>query len=369
MDELLGVSIIVLNYNYGRFLAAAIDSALNQDYPLCEVIVVDDGSTDNSRAVIGRYDDRIQSVLRATNDGQISALSSTWPLAHHPIVIFLDADDVLFPHAAATVARHWTPGTVKMQSPLVTIDKEGRQVGHVAPKYPPNLDTATIRAEIIRTGGSPNSPGSGNAYARSLLARISADGGFDLENPRDYHMDAVLECNAPFYGEVMTLYEPLSCYRIHNNNIFAINNIKNAHFAMKCRTFELKVEYLAGRCKVWGIPFDPAAVCNSSVWLLECRLAEAKIAEEQKAEPIFTTLCRAITACIGAQLPLVYRVLRIVWLVSVATAPRALAIRLIALRFVSSQRPAWFEPVLIKLLRISTRSHRVMQIGPTRYGS
>lgn len=95
MDELLGVSIIVLNYNYGRFLTAAIDSALNQDHPLCEVIVVDDGSTDNSRAVIGRYGDRIQSVLRATNDGQISALSSAWPLARHPIVIFLDADDVL----------------------------------------------------------------------------------------------------------------------------------------------------------------------------------------------------------------------------------------------------------------------------------
>ena len=74
MDEPLGVSIIVLNYNYGRFLAEAIDSALNQNHPLCEVIVVDDGSTDNSRAVIARYGDRIRSVLRETNDGQIPAL-------------------------------------------------------------------------------------------------------------------------------------------------------------------------------------------------------------------------------------------------------------------------------------------------------
>jgi len=93
---MLGVSIIVLNYNYGRFLAEAIDSALNQNHQLCEVIVVDDGSTDNSRAVIARYGDRIRSVLRETNDGQILALKDVWPLARHPILIFLDADDLLF---------------------------------------------------------------------------------------------------------------------------------------------------------------------------------------------------------------------------------------------------------------------------------
>ena len=52
MSEPLGVTIIVVNYNYGRFLAAAIESALAQNHPLCEVIVVDDCSTDNSRAII-----------------------------------------------------------------------------------------------------------------------------------------------------------------------------------------------------------------------------------------------------------------------------------------------------------------------------
>ena len=57
MNEALGVSIIVLNYNYGRFLAEAIESALKQNHPLCEVIVVDDASTDHSRDVIARYGD------------------------------------------------------------------------------------------------------------------------------------------------------------------------------------------------------------------------------------------------------------------------------------------------------------------------
>jgi hypothetical protein len=262
MIECWGVSIFVVNYNNAQFLAAAIDSALAQDHPLCEVIVVDDCSSDDSRAIISRYGGRIRYFLRDTNGGQVVAQDSAWSLARYPILIFLDSDDLLLPKAAATVAGLWTVETVKIQFPLATIDKTGLQLGHVAPKYPPNLDTATLRAELLRTGGSPNSPGSGNAYSRALLERLSSDGAFDLENPRDYHMDAVLECNSPFYGEVITLYEPLASYRIHDSNIYAMNAVENARFAMKCRTFELKVDYLARRCRQWGVAFDATAARN-----------------------------------------------------------------------------------------------------------
>ena len=48
------VTILITNYNYGRFLCEAIDSALNQSYPHTEVIVVDDGSTDDSREIIAK---------------------------------------------------------------------------------------------------------------------------------------------------------------------------------------------------------------------------------------------------------------------------------------------------------------------------
>jgi glycosyltransferase involved in cell wall biosynthesis len=95
MSEPCGVSIVVVNYNNAEFLGAAIDSALCQTYPYCEVIVVGDYWTDNSQAVIERYSDRIRSVHRETNGGQTAALNSAWPLTRSPILIFLDSDDVL----------------------------------------------------------------------------------------------------------------------------------------------------------------------------------------------------------------------------------------------------------------------------------
>jgi glycosyltransferase involved in cell wall biosynthesis len=355
MSELLGVSIIVLNYNYGRFLPAAIESALNQDHPLCEIIVVDDGSTDDSRAVISRYGDRIRSVLGEANNGQVHALNRAWPLAHHPILIFLDADDLLFPHAAATVARNWTPETVKTQSPLVTIDKAGRQIGHVAPKYPPNLDTTALRTALLCTGGSPVSPSSGNAYSRALLEAVRRDGGFDFENQREFCMDFIMECNAPFYGEVVTIYEPLACYRIHDNNDNMYNTIDKARFDKMSRYYSLKLDYFAGRCRIWKIAFDPAAARNRSIWALECRLAADKLASSRDppADLVWRTLARALRACISANLPVSNRMVRVAWFVTVAVSPRAVARRLIAVRFVIAKRPAWFEPTLTILVNIT----------------
>ena len=355
MNELLGVSIIILNYNYGRFLAAAIDSALNQDHPVCEVIVVDDGSTDDSRTVIAGYGDRIRSVLGDSNKGQITALTNAWPLASHPILIFLDADDLLLPHAAATVARRWTPATVKTQSPLVTIDESGRQLGHIAPKFPPNLDTATIRMQLLRSGESILAAASGNAYSRALLDRINADGGFELENPRTHHMDMILECNAPFYGEVITVYQPLAYYRIHGRNLYTASHVDKSHFVMFINAFAIRLNYLTQRCRSLGIPFDPSAARNYALWPLECQLCMHKLTstKDPLGEPLYRTLFRGLRACIDAKLPISRRLIRAGWFVSVAVSPRVLAKRLIAIRFVITERPSWFEGLLSRIVNVS----------------
>ena len=87
------VTILINNYNYGRFLRDAIDSALNQTYPNTEVIVVDDGSTDGSREVIASYGDRIVPILK-DNGGQASAFNAGFAASHGQWVFLLDSDDV-----------------------------------------------------------------------------------------------------------------------------------------------------------------------------------------------------------------------------------------------------------------------------------
>jgi glycosyltransferase involved in cell wall biosynthesis len=97
------VDIVIDNYNYGRYLGAAIDSALAQSHPSVRVIVVDDGSEDSSRDVIASYGQHISSVLKE-NGGQASAFNAGFERSTSEIVIFLDADDELEPHTAGRVA-------------------------------------------------------------------------------------------------------------------------------------------------------------------------------------------------------------------------------------------------------------------------
>jgi hypothetical protein len=236
-----------------------------------------------------------------------------------------------------------------MQYQLVTIDPEGRPVGHVAPQYQPNLSTATIRNELLRNGGSPNSPGSGNAYARSFMDCLLRDGGFELENPREHHMDALLECNAPFYGEVVTLSEPLACYRVHGKNLYAVSSITDMHFKMLLHAFELKVNYLARRCKTLGIQFDAVAVRNRSPWALECELVLAKIAAAEEFASTFTSLCTIIKSYLSSPMPLAQRIFRTTWVLGVFLSPRTIANRLIALRFMAAERPRWFALLFTKV--------------------
>ena len=97
------ISIIINNYNYGRFLAAAIDSALHQTYANTEVIVVDDGSTDDSKKIIAGYGNRIRPVLK-TNGGQASAFNAGFAASTGDIICMLDSDALFYPNKAQILA-------------------------------------------------------------------------------------------------------------------------------------------------------------------------------------------------------------------------------------------------------------------------
>jgi glycosyltransferase involved in cell wall biosynthesis len=348
MSGQLGVSIIIPNYNYARFVGEAIESALAQDHPDVEVIVVDDGSTDESRSVIDYFGGRIRSIFLGKNVGNVEACKAGWPLAQYPIVIFLDSDDILMRHAVSAIVRVWTPELSKIQFPLSSIDERGCLLYHTAPKYPEFLDTAMLRAGMLDCGTYPCSQGSGNAYSIWFLGRIKKDGGFVLPSgQRSLYFDAILEINSPFYGKVLTLHDPLVYYRMHTCSEWQSGVISKARFERQAVYFNHKIEYIANRCLLWGVEFNAKVAAQRSLPTFEYRLAASRLTNFGVADR--ETPCRllmpALRACRASHVSPWHKVVRGLWLTAVALTPRALAHWLIAMRFVPARRPKWLEYV------------------------
>jgi glycosyltransferase involved in cell wall biosynthesis len=91
-----GVTVIITAYNYGHLLPEAVQSALNQTHKPVEVIVIDDGSTDNTPTVAAAFGERIR-YIHQENQGLPKARNAGLHAASHDWVVFLDADDDLCP--------------------------------------------------------------------------------------------------------------------------------------------------------------------------------------------------------------------------------------------------------------------------------
>lgn len=100
------VSIIVINYNYAAFLAEAIESALAQSYPATEVVLIDDGSTDDSLEIAARYP---ITIMTKPNGGLCKARNSALLNVETDYVLFLDADDRLTPNAVSLLMAALAP--------------------------------------------------------------------------------------------------------------------------------------------------------------------------------------------------------------------------------------------------------------------
>jgi glycosyltransferase involved in cell wall biosynthesis len=208
------VSIIVSSFNYERFLAQAIDSALAQTWPAVEVIVVDDGSTDGSRAVIERYGADVQALLKS-NGGQGSALNAGFARCRGNVVMFLDSDDILLPSAVEQVVFAMAdPAVVKVQWPTAEIDETGRPTGRIVPHLP--LCRGDLREQVLAEGpyGYRRPPTSANAWSRALLERILPMPEPSFRTCPDLYLAAL----APLYGRVECVEKPLSLWRTHLAN-------------------------------------------------------------------------------------------------------------------------------------------------------
>lgn len=215
-DEALQVSVIITNYNYAAYLGQCIDSVLAQDYGCKQVIVVDDGSTDHSRAVIEGYGEAVVPVFKA-NGGQTSAVNHGVERCTGDVVLFLDADDYL--HAGALrrfASAVQAPGVARAQAFLRIVDASGQPTGRRIPARTPA--SGDLRRRVLRAG--PGSyvctPTSGNAWSRSFVEHV-----FPLPVREGLRggMDPLLSAVVPLFGEIVTIDEVLGSYRVHEGSI------------------------------------------------------------------------------------------------------------------------------------------------------
>lgn len=124
------ISIVTLSFNQGRFLETAIESVVEQEAVDLDYILVDPGSTDDSRTIIERYRDKIGAVVFERDDGPADGLNKGFALATGDIYGFLNADDVLKPGALAEVAQafHDHPEADIISGHGHLIDKDGNPI-------------------------------------------------------------------------------------------------------------------------------------------------------------------------------------------------------------------------------------------------
>jgi glycosyltransferase involved in cell wall biosynthesis len=178
------VSIIIPCYNNGAFIAAAIESALGQTHAKREVLVIDDGSRDNSLEIIKGYGDRIQWRTKS-NGGAPAARNDGLELARGEYIQFLDGDDLLVADAVERRLGAMSEDCDAVFGDEKSIDErgafDGMELKHRAPEWPPADMAEYIVMRNIRTPQP--------LHRRSNVYRV---GGFDEALPRsqepDFHL-------------------------------------------------------------------------------------------------------------------------------------------------------------------------------------
>jgi glycosyltransferase involved in cell wall biosynthesis len=352
MSPRLAVDIVIDNYNYGRFLAAAIDSALAQRDPEAHVIVVDDGSSDDSREVIGRYGGRIAAVLK-DNGGQASAFNAGWAHCRGDAVIFLDADDVLLPGATSRIAGAFaaSPGVVKVQYRMAVIDQAGRPTGTLMPAAHVRMPSGDVRrSELTFPFDLPWMATSGNAFSAAALRRIMPIPEDEFATSADWYLRHLIA----LLGDVVSLREVCASYRVHGSNGYALSApaLDLEHIRQTVRYAAATRRHLERLAGELGLPAAPGPIL--SVADLANRVVSLKL--DRDAHPLRDDRVKRLTlAGAGAALrrfdvrwPM--KLLFIGWFFAMALAPRRVA-RTLAELFLFPERRMPINSVLGRLSR------------------
>ncbi|MCE2999899.1 MAG: glycosyltransferase [Betaproteobacteria bacterium] len=196
------VSIVVPSYNHGRYLKEAIDSILDQDYPRVELIVIDDGSTDDSPQILASHPGRFHREYQ-TNQGQVATLNRGWQMSKGDIIGYLSADDVLLPHSvsAAVQCLADNPDAVLSYSDFNLLDPDSGVVRRV------NTPECSYRDMAVRMLCPP---GPGAFFRRSAFEKAGLwHTGYKQLLDFEYWLRLGL------HGRFVRIPQVLAGYRVH----------------------------------------------------------------------------------------------------------------------------------------------------------
>jgi glycosyltransferase involved in cell wall biosynthesis len=213
------VSVLMSNYNYGRYVGEAIGSVLRQTYAKLELVVCDDGSSDRSCNVIEWYKQRDHRVtmIRKANGGQASGYNAAFRASHGDVICFLDADDVCLPTKLERVVEGFraNPEAGFAGHKLIRVDERRRRIG-ISPLLA-QMPTGWQGDYMLRNAGFLEylAPGGGLSLRREIAARI-----FPLPEtgPLSHYGDGPLMRLAPLMTNLIALDEGLAEWRCHGSN-------------------------------------------------------------------------------------------------------------------------------------------------------
>lgn len=339
--ERLAVDVVITNHNYGRFLEAAIESALAQTLAGVRVVVVDDGSTDSSREVLEAYRGRAQVVFKQRG-GQASALNAGIAHCEGDVLLLLDADDVLRPVAAERVAAAFAadPDLVKVQFRMAVVDAEGRPTGATKPSghlLPPTGDVR--RAELAFPFDLAWLPGGGTAFRTDSVREILPIPEADYPA---FGADWYLVHLAALVGSSAALGEVCAEYRIHGGNGYELDtprldldHIRDAivYAGATCRSLERRADVLGLRR-----PRRILSLSDLANRLISLRLAPGlHPVEGDTRRALLGSSLRAVGRRFDVSWPM--KGIFFAWFAAEALAPRPLAGRLAELFLFPERRP------------------------------
>ena len=235
MDHQAMLAVIINCYNYAEFVGRAIKSVQVQNRPDCELIVVDDGSTDGSWDEISKTG---ATAYRIGNRGQRYACLYGLERSTAPFVMFLDADDELLPGALDTIMPYLQPAVAKLQFCLERVDRNNNLLGSAVPDPGTIAYRGDLSQRVLRTGVYVSPPTSGNVFRRDVCELLK-DAGYDSA------VDGIIILAAPFYGKVVSLREKLGLYRIHaRNKSGAGRGVERRQIEEELRRFEKRFDHL-----------------------------------------------------------------------------------------------------------------------------